>query len=190
MSTISLPQHTLEQLDRISRDFVWGSTPEKRRQHLIAWDRVCLPKCEGGLGIRKATQMNKALLSKLGWRLLNEKESLWARILRNKYSIGDTHNISWLKPKGTWSSTWRSVGMGLREVTLPGLSWVLGNGSHIRFWIDKWLTDKPLCELVTAHLPNGYEALRVKDLWVDGLGWDLSRIEPYVSVNMRLQLAS
>lgn len=120
MSTIYLPSSILDKLDRVSRSFLWGSTPEKRKQHLVAWDQVCLPKREGGLGVRSATTMNMAMLGKLGWRLMNDTESLWARVLRHKYKVGDMHDISWLKTKSSWSSTWRSVGLGLCEVVMPG----------------------------------------------------------------------
>lgn len=65
MSIIKLPVNTLSKLDRVSRDFVWESTADKRKQHLIAWNRVCLPKNEGGIGIRKAVDMNKALLTSI-----------------------------------------------------------------------------------------------------------------------------
>lgn len=70
MSTISLPKTTLESLDRASRNFLLGSTNEQRKQHLLSWKKVCLPKREGGLGIRASEEMNKALLAKIGWRLL------------------------------------------------------------------------------------------------------------------------
>lgn len=80
MSTIILPASTSMKLDRISRDFLWGSTVEKRKQHLLAWNKVCLPKKDGGLGIRKARDTNRALISKVGWRLLNDGDSLWARV--------------------------------------------------------------------------------------------------------------
>ena len=80
MSTIVLPASTLEGLDKVARAFVWGSTTEKRKLHLLSWDRVCKPKSSGGLGIRKSRNMNKALIAQLGWRLLNDKTSLWARV--------------------------------------------------------------------------------------------------------------
>lgn len=51
MSSIKLPESTTKSLDHLSRDFIWGSTTENRKQHLIGWDKVCLPKAEGGLGI-------------------------------------------------------------------------------------------------------------------------------------------
>lgn len=72
--------------------FLWGSTMEKRKQHLVSWKRVCIPKKEGGLGIRMAADMNKALIAKVGWRLLNDQVSLWSRVIRSKYKVGEIHD--------------------------------------------------------------------------------------------------
>lgn len=36
MSNIQLPVSTLNALDKLSRDFIWGSTSEQRKQHLVA----------------------------------------------------------------------------------------------------------------------------------------------------------
>lgn len=113
---------------------------EKRKQHLVSWKRVCLPKKEGGLGIRMAADMNKALIAKVGWRLLNDRVSLWSRVIRSKYKVGEIHDPRWLVAKGNWSSTMRSIGVGLREVVMRGISWVIGDGRQIRFWTDKWVT--------------------------------------------------
>lgn len=77
--------------------------------------------------------MNKALIAKVGWRLLHDQVSLWAKVERKKYKVGDVHDLTWMKSKTNWSSTWRSVGRGLREVVVEGLSWVIGNGRSIRF---------------------------------------------------------
>lgn len=87
MTIISLPKSTLERLDNMSRSFLWGSKNEKRRLHLLAWDRVYLLRLEGGLGIRSAQQMNTALLAKLGWRLIHDENRLWTRVLRSKYKV-------------------------------------------------------------------------------------------------------
>lgn len=188
MSVISMPQALLNDLDKVSRSFLWGSTREKRKQHLIAWKRVCMPKKEGGLGIKRARDMNKALLAKLGWRLLHDHISLWARVLRKKYKVGDMHNMAWMVPKSCWSSTWRSVGIGIREVVLLGQSWVIGNGSDILFWKDKWLLNEPLLEKVTVDIPMDRLDEHVSDLWRDGRGWEFERIMPYITENIRLRL--
>lgn len=49
--------------------------------------------------------MNKALVSKLGWRLIHNRDNLWAKLLRKKYKVGDTHDSLWLVPKSSWSPT-------------------------------------------------------------------------------------
>lgn len=189
MSTIKLSSSTLVELDKVSRNFIWGSTTEKRRQHLVAWDKVYLPKSEGGLGIQKASDMNKALIAKIGWRLLHKNESLWAKVVRSKYKVGHIKDHNWMMVKNRWSATWRSVGIGLRDVICRGHSWVIGDGANVSFWLDKWLSNEPLRERTRAQLPEEFKNLKARDLWVDGRGWDLDKKGPYVSENKRLELA-
>jgi hypothetical protein len=58
-----------------------------RNLSLKAWDSLCLPKDLGGLGLRKIREVNLALISKLGWKLLNNSKSLWVSQLHCKYLI-------------------------------------------------------------------------------------------------------
>lgn len=190
ISTILLLKSALSSLDKISRIFLWGSTVEKRKQHLMSWKNVCLPKGEGGLGIRSAEAMNKALLAKIGWRVIHDCTSLWAHVLRKKYRVGDIRDQTWTVVKSHWSSTWRSVGVGLREVVIPGISWVLGDGNYIQFWTDKWLFNTPLLDFIEMDVPRDFRNLCVRDPWIDGLGWDLNRIGPFISNYVRLCLAA
>lgn len=76
MQTNLLPTNTCERIDKISRDFIWGSTDDSKGTHLIAWDKLCKPKNEGGVGLRKAKHMNYSLLLKVGWGLINKKDAL------------------------------------------------------------------------------------------------------------------
>ena len=140
MSVISLPKATLEGLDSVARSFLWGSTPDKRKLHLLSWDKVCRPKAEGGLGIRKSMDMNKAHVAKVGWRFMQDRTSLWARVLRSKYKVGDFKDRRWLVAKRPGSSTWRSVIGGLKNVVTKGNRWVIGDGKEVSFWTDSWFT--------------------------------------------------
>ncbi|CAA7029674.1 unnamed protein product [Microthlaspi erraticum] len=188
MSSVMLPQSTLSSLDKISRSFLWGSSVEKKKQHLLSWKRVCRPKREGGLGIRSSKDMNLALVVKVGWRLLQDEHSLWARVVRKKYKLGDLHDRTWLIPKSTWSALWRGVARGLKEVIWPGHRWVVGDGEQIQFWLDSWLSDRPLIHSATGELPGNAQLLLAKDMWREGMGWDFTRIGPFLPENLKLEL--
>ena len=56
-----------ERMEKILRDFLWTSVEGKKRYPLVAWDKFCLSKRYGGLGIRKLTHLNRALLEKKLW---------------------------------------------------------------------------------------------------------------------------
>ena len=65
MQGVNLPRHLCDKLDKINRDFLWGSTTEKRKLHLVGWEKVIKSKEEGGLGIQSARAKKLALLTKL-----------------------------------------------------------------------------------------------------------------------------
>ncbi|GKD11499.1 hypothetical protein Tco_1195906 [Tanacetum coccineum] len=70
-----LPSRILCDLEQIMRSFLW-SQDMRRGQFKVAWEVVCLPKDEGGLGLRRLDHFNKALMVSHIWKLLSLKESL------------------------------------------------------------------------------------------------------------------
>lgn len=64
-----LPSLVYQEIGRANHNFLWGSTSEKRKIHLINWNIVTLPIDQGGLGIHAARPRNLALLAKLDWKL-------------------------------------------------------------------------------------------------------------------------
>ena len=71
------------------RLFVGGGGHMERKAHLVKWEVVCGDKVNGGLGIRKFTIMNEALLGKWTWRFASDKEALWKQVLVAKYGQED-----------------------------------------------------------------------------------------------------
>ena len=53
--------------------------------NLVGWDKVCVPIANGGLGIKKLTMFNKALLGKWLWRFGVEENRLWRRVITMKF---------------------------------------------------------------------------------------------------------
>lgn len=45
-------------------DFLWKGWNEKDGYHLVAWESVCKPKNECGVGIQKIRMVDEALLTK------------------------------------------------------------------------------------------------------------------------------
>ena len=65
-------------------------------------------KKEGGLGLQSARGRNTTLLTKLNWRFHTEKESLWVRVLKEKY--GSNRRISSKDPNCLpCSQTWKGM---------------------------------------------------------------------------------
>ena len=89
LSLFTIPTHVANKIERLQRDFLWGNS----KLHLVGWDKVCAPSKNGGLGVRKLTTFNKALLGKWLWRFGVEKTRLWRRVLALKFGeeLGDGH---------------------------------------------------------------------------------------------------
>lgn len=67
---------------------------------------MCRPKKEGGLGFRNMGQFNVSLLAKQGWRILNNPNSLIAKVLKAKYFL-DVNSLNlWLGNNSSY--TWKT----------------------------------------------------------------------------------
>ena len=76
------------------------------------------------------------MLTKQGWRLLSNLDSLCAKVFKARYyPNGDVLNS---KLGCSPSYTWRSIFKGL-EVIRKGTHWRVGNERLIHIWKDKWL---------------------------------------------------
>lgn len=69
MQYIQLPHKIAQQVDNIQRDFIWGTTNERRMMHMIKWEVITQPKYSGGLGIHKTSTKNDTMHCALAWRL-------------------------------------------------------------------------------------------------------------------------
>ena len=54
----------------------------------MAWEKVCLSRELGGLGIRNLVSFNQPLLGKWLWRYDHETTYLWWRVIVMKYGEG------------------------------------------------------------------------------------------------------
>ena len=81
LSLFTIPTHVANKIERLQRNFLWGES----KTHLVGWDKVCTPLENGGLGVRKLTTPNKALLGKWLWQFRVEEIRLWRRVVALKF---------------------------------------------------------------------------------------------------------
>ena len=51
MQSNLLPNKVLDGIDKVNRNFLWGSVDNKRKMHWVGWNKITRPKEEGGLGL-------------------------------------------------------------------------------------------------------------------------------------------
>lgn len=132
MSVLQLPQGTLDALDRRRRAFLWsGDEQVHGAQCLVAWEKVCQEKEQGGMGIKDIAAENKCLLLKLLHRLHNPGDSAWARWVRERVDLA---TLSPARTGGTWrncylctvSSLHAWSGMGPQPASRKIDGWIAG----------------------------------------------------------------
>lgn len=170
MQTSKLPSGICDKIDQLNRKFLWGGSEEERKMHLVAWDRVCRDKHEGGLGLRNKKWTNFALLGKLWWHLLTDGTKLWVQVLRDKYV-----NRRRARPRSSTSHTWRSIQTAMAWFD-HCISWRLGDGKRVLFWTDCWCMADTMREH-TNNSPSGEDLMRtVQSYWSERDGWKWNEI--------------
>ena len=119
-------------LERIRRNFLWGASKDVFKYPLIAWEKVCLPMEDGGLGIWSVGLFNQALLGKWLWRFGKESNKLWHQVIATKH--GEARGV-WCTRivRGThWCGMWKSIREGTKKY-FGQVVYNVGEGHRISF---------------------------------------------------------
>ena len=191
LSVFRIPASIEQRLSGIMRRFFWKGSTEGRGLALVAWDDICTPTDQGGLGVPHLDTMNVALLSKWVIRIMGPEEDVIRSVMRDRYDDVDWDRMT-SRVRGA-SAFWRALGKVVPTIR-QFFSAHLGDGASFRFWLDEW-SDKgclrgifPRLFAITRH-PQG----TVKDCW-DG-GWSPSlaaqlsaqRLEEFLSMQQMLE---
>ncbi|CAN1818738.1 Putative ribonuclease H protein At1g65750 [Linum perenne] len=136
MQTSVLPSHICEKIDQKIRNFVWGSSDNCRKLHLVSWDTICKPKDRGGLGLRKTKELNLAYMMKLAFLFFKSPNDLWVQVLQNKYFREGVNG--WVpKNNSQISPLWRAIKRATPSME-QGLRMGLRDGVSTNFWQNRW----------------------------------------------------
>ncbi|CAN1154439.1 Putative ribonuclease H protein At1g65750, partial [Linum perenne] len=127
----------------------------------IHWTKASIltkPKKDGGLGFKNFRLFNLALLAKQGWRIINNPDHLWVRMLKGLY-FKDTDFLNAKKGKrASW--IWASL-CDAREVLSLGARRNIMDGASTRAFHDPWIPTLPNFKLD----PNRGSATMVSE-WI------------------------
>lgn len=135
-SVFRLPKRCLNTIEGMCATFFWSCSPHTHTKAKVAWDDVCRPKDEGGLGIRRLTDTSRVLALSLIWRLLTNSGSLW--VAWTKAYLLRTHSFWDVNDKYAGSWIWRKL-LKLRDQAAYFLRSEIENGKATLFWFDNWL---------------------------------------------------
>lgn len=148
MSLFRLPLGLCHDIQRLMARFWWGCKEDERKISWVAWDKMCCPKGQGGMGYRSIVDFNEALLAKQCWRIMNNPELLSSQILKARYFPSDEFINARVgcRPSYVWRSIW-----ACRWVIEKGCKWIVGDGKSIRIWGDPWLSRPPSFKVISPR---------------------------------------
>jgi hypothetical protein len=158
MSLFKIPISIANRIEKLQRDFLWGGLGDEFKYHLVKWSKVCSPISEGGLGIRKLVDFNRALLGKWLWRYGHEREAWWRVVVEAKYGSMWGGWCTYPHSGAMGVSLWKNIRSGW-EIFSSHSRLVVGEGNWVQFWHDRWCGETKLKE----DFPVLYSIARDKD---------------------------
>ncbi|KAG8380670.1 hypothetical protein BUALT_Bualt06G0040000 [Buddleja alternifolia] len=185
MALQSIPVAVCERLDKMMRQFWWGDKEGNRGLHLKNWNFLCMPKEFGGLGLRRTRDMNKALISKIAWKICDESITTWKSLLVSKYLRGG-HLLNQNETPRTSSKIWKSV-MDCTSSLAKGFCFTLSADYHLKTWEDPWLPFIPGFIPSSSHLAEVDIARSYSTRFFinqDTREWDFEKLHEFFPHNM------
>ena len=137
-----LPKKSIKKMEQLIRSFLWKGIELKHTGAKVAWADITCPKVEGGLGIRKIEDMNKALMARFISAVCQPSScSIWVNWVKH-YLIRE-HSFWELTTPSVCSCTWRKL-LNMRDLIRPLIYHKIGNGRDTSLWFDYWLPSGPI----------------------------------------------
>ncbi|XP_026416189.1 uncharacterized protein LOC113311577 [Papaver somniferum] len=164
MAVYKWPCMYIKQVEKAIRNFLCSGDAEKRKYFTVCYDSLCCKKSEGGLGLKKLLDVNKAMLMKL-WVSIRDSDKIWARFLKAKYFKSNGKLIDYKLGSSVFPGI-RLLFNFLQKHTRS----IIGNGENSSLFFDNWCGDfsiaKKLC--ISSKAPKDFQA-KVCDIIADGI---------------------
>eukprot|EP00253_Pinus_taeda_P032481 PITA_32481 len=137
-SILAVPKLVLKEIKLIQRSFLWGSNGLRRKWALVKWEKACLPKNGGGVGLRDPSHSNEVMGARIWWKWLTAPLTPWTSLWIAKYAshfpVEERLRISEVN---MGSLIWNSAKQHKSLIQQHNF-WEVKNGDIMRFWEDSW----------------------------------------------------
>jgi hypothetical protein len=86
-SILILPKVVINLLEQKLNRFLWCGKDEKAKAK-VSWEKICVPRKEGGLRLKRIGAWNKAAMLRQIWNLFAESSSLWVAWVQENWLRG------------------------------------------------------------------------------------------------------
>ena len=100
------------------RNFWRDQKGDKKKITWISWEKLCIPKSQGGMGLKLSKEFNLALSAKQEWKLQTDHNSSPTMFLK----LNTFLNVR--------SYLWRSI-MAVQHIVRQGMRWRVENGRKL-----------------------------------------------------------
>jgi hypothetical protein len=145
-SALAAPKSILKE-SGTSKEILCGAGAHKENKWaLVAWDKLCLPKLQGGLGLKDPESLNAVLGAKTWWRWITEGNTPWAHLWHKKY-FPQVERQGLIRLTGDipgshiWNAAWAN-----KHLVHSQCFWEIRNGRSTLFWEDSWKKLPPLSQ--------------------------------------------
>nr|XP_008342468.2 uncharacterized protein LOC103405271 [Malus domestica] len=133
---------------------------------------MCKPKSEGGLGFKDLYAFNLALLTKQGWRIIKQPQSLLTQVFKARYfqELDFLHALV----KSNSSYYWKNI-VAARVLIYRRARRCVADGLKIKIWGDSWLLRENYAKVLSPVSLGVHLNLTVRSLMLeaDHMRWNM-----------------
>lgn len=141
MSTFILPKEYIKRIESLCSRFLWSRNTDVTGKAKGSWYNVCMPKVEGGLGLRNFIIWNRVLYLSFFWLLFSDNASLWTQRRRQRHIYNQSFWALQESPSDSW--VWKQF-LNLKAKAIKFIKPILGTGHKITFSIMSGLLSEKL----------------------------------------------
>jgi len=170
-SVLGAPKGVIKEIRALQRNFLWGKNQDRPKWALVSWEKLCMPKGQGGLGIRDPDTLGLALRAKIWWRWVSKGDIPWAKLWCRKYAPNcDPELLIRLNPSTRGSQIWNAASEG-RPLIQEHAFWEIHHGDRADFWYDSWnqwpILHKEIDLPEIRAMCTARQLIKVRDFWAN-----------------------